>query len=236
MNYTSYALDNNGAGAAGGDITTTSRAYTLDDLVTIEVTFDNDTGANNLTIANSATAQTWNLIADTGVHASTPRVAGWQCRMSAGQTMTITVSGDSATSFVAHAAVKVHTGADPTDPVPAGNVFSGINAHNASQAMTPNGTGSCIWMMCGSWDNGETWGAAANCTVDQSFAGGGGATALIRPTTQPRPDAASFTIGETDISTGIAWIAYEVLADQGPPPPPAPPITAHQSIAFPRRP
>jgi len=200
-----------GAPVLGGDITSTSRTYNSGELVVVLWVSEDDAGSGNLSIANSATAQSWSLIAQTnGI--SSCLVSGWSCVMSATQAMTITVSGDGGNSLFSSIAVIPHAGQHATTPVPAGNVFSGAVATDVSQSITPTSSGSALWMLAGDWTAGNTFAAIANCTIDQTFDNASFTNALIRPTTQPRTDANAFTIGETDTAGSIAWIAFEVQA------------------------
>lgn len=198
-------------GAAGGDITYSSRTYNAGELVV--VLWDGDiTTANNLSIANSGTAQSWTLIASTAGTGGTEQVGAWRCVMSVTQAMTITVSGDSATTGDSGICSIAHSGAHLSNPVPAGNVFSGNGATDVSQSITPTSSGSCLWMLAGDFNSANTFAAGANCTLQQTASPGTFVATLVRPTTQPRPDAAAFTISETDSGT-IAWIAFEVQAN-----------------------
>jgi hypothetical protein len=210
LSYTTFAFDDNTATSPGGDITTTSRTYNAGELVAILFSVDDNGTANNLSIANSGTAQTWTLIANTGSVAGSEHAAGWYCVMSVTQAMTITVSGDSGSSFTSCAAVIQMAGQHGTTPVPVGNIFSGTGAFDPSQSITPGASGSCLWMIASSFSSGESFTPVANCTIDQTSGASNFKAVLIRPTTQPRPNASAFTIGETETNGPIAWIAFEV--------------------------
>jgi len=199
----------------GGDITTTSRTYNSGELLTIAFGTSDNSDAGTLSIANSGTGQTWTALPVTNTSGNC-KMAGWFCTMSVTQAMTVTISGSGAgagSSMASVIAVIQHTGQHATTPVPAGNRFSGAGATDVSQVITPTSAGSSLFMIAGDWSAGNTFAARANCTLDQTFHNASFMTAtLIRPTTQPLPDTSAFTLGETDTSGTIAWIAYEVQA------------------------
>jgi hypothetical protein len=217
MPLTYAVFEDTQTGALGGDITSTSRTYNTGELLTVLVSIANNADAGNLTIANSATAQSWNAIGAPTNTNSQCKVAAWQCVMSATQAMTITVAGDVPNAVDSVMYVIQHAGQHATTPVPAGNVFSGTGATDVTQSITPTAAGSCLWMIAGDWNQTNTFVAAANCTLDQTEDQAGQQTvALIRPTTQPRSGATSFTIGEADTGGTIAWMAFEVQAANDP--------------------
>jgi hypothetical protein len=198
----------NGSGA----VTTTSRTYNSGELVCVDYCAADNLGAGTLSISNSGTAQTWNLIAVTNT-GSNVKVAAWQCKMSVTQAMTITATGNGGGDIEGAIKVVVHTGQHATDPVPAGNVFSGTGGTDVSQAITPTSSGSCLYLVAGDWSATDTYAAIANCTLQEKHQNATDQTvALFEPITQPRPDTSAFTIGETDTAGKIAWIAYEVQA------------------------
>lgn len=166
----------------------------------------------DLTIANSGTALSWTQIQQTDT-LSNCRLAAWWAFGDANGNRTITVSHTGGSSKAKSLATIVHTGAHQTTPQPVGNRFSGVGATDVSQAITPTATGSALWMAAGDWNQTNSYAGIANCTIDQTHNLAGEYTsALIRPTTQPRTDAAAFTIGETDTSGLIAWLAFEIQA------------------------
>jgi len=68
-------------------------------------------------------------------------------------------------------------------------------------------------MFAGDWNATNTFAAIADCTLFGPHHSGGHYTGTaVRPSTQPRTDAAAFTIGETDTAGKIAWVAFEVQA------------------------
>jgi len=133
--------------------------------------------------------------------------------MSTTQAMTITVLGSGATVIPAALAVIEHSGQHATTPIPAGNVLSGVSGTNLEEAITPTSSGSALWMITADWNQTNSYVEIADCTIDQTYDVAGQHTAaLIRPTIQPRTDASTFTIGESDTGGKIAWIALEVQA------------------------
>jgi hypothetical protein len=203
--------------STGGDITSTSRTYNAGELIVVSFCAEDNTNAGNLSISNSGTAQTWTNKATTNT-ALNCKVALWQCVMSVTQAMTITVLGDGGTAGTNSAiAVVQHAGQHATDPVPAGNVFSGTGAQDVSQSITPTSVGSALFMLVGDWNATNSFAAIANCTLGTvEHDGTSYTTVLIQPTTQPRPNTSAFSIGETDTSGTIAWIAWEVQAHDAP--------------------
>lgn len=179
--------------------------------VIVALCISEDNGGVALTIANSGTALSWTQIAQTNT-ASNCRVSAWWAFGDANGNRTISVT-QTGLSTAKTLAVLIHEGAHQTTPVPVGNAFSGVGGTDVSQAITPTASGSALWMGAGDWSATNSYAAIANCTLDQTtHAVGGYTSTLIRPTTQPRTNAAAFTIGETDTAGTIAWIAFEVQA------------------------
>jgi hypothetical protein len=181
------------------------------DVIVALIICDDNTGPGSLSIANSGSALSWTNIATTNTN-NNCKVAGWWavCSDSTSRTVTIT-QGAGTTNVTRQLHCLVHTGALTSDPVPAGNVFSGVGATDVSQSITPTSSGSMLWMTAGDWGQTNSYAAIANCTLEDTFDDTGRMTAvLVRPTTQPRADALAFTIGETDTSGTLAWLAFEV--------------------------
>jgi hypothetical protein len=198
------------APATSRTITSTSRSYTSGDLVL--VLYVNEVYDGGATIANSGTAQTWTKHASTANNDDCEVVA-WSCVMNTTQSMTISVTNPISNQSAAIAVIP-HSGQHAT-PVPSGNVFSGFGATDVSQSITPTSSGSALWMIAGDWATTNSFAAIANCTINDTHASAAYTGVLIRPTTQPRTDANAFTIGETDTSGQISWIALEVQAAAG---------------------
>lgn len=199
--------------AVSGTGTSGSVAINAGDVVCALFVQEDSASVGTVAISNSGTALAWNAIATVNA-SSNCYVRGWYAIAASSESRTITVTFDGAGANGA-IAVIVHAGADPTTPIPGGNIFSGSSGADISQSITPNSSGSALWFIAGDWAATNSYVAAANCTVDQTEHIGGRYTAtLIRPTTQPRTTSAAFTIGETDTGGTIAWLAFEV---QGPP-------------------
>ena len=217
--YTSFAWDTATTANASGDVTSTSRTYNSGEMVVANYCAADNANAGNLSIQNSGTAQTWVPIGAPTNAGSDVKVAAWYCIMSLTQAMTVTVLGDAAGNTIEGAiCIVVHTGQHATTPVPAGNVFSNDTTPvgSTSQAITPTSSGSCLWMMSGDWAAGNTFAPVANCSTERTNQNAAQQTVtLIRPTTQPRPDANSFTIGYTVTGTATAFLAYEIQAAAG---------------------
>lgn len=217
LGHTSYATEV--ATAVNGAVTTTSRTYNAGVLVLAFYAAADDGGAGAATtfsISNSGTAQTWTQRREVSEDANV-QVTVWSTQMSVTQAMTITCSAAVlGTSLEGAVNVVVHTGHNTSDPIPAGKIFSGSSGTDIAQEITPTATGSYLWFWGGDWNATNTFAALANCTVERtSHNAAQQTTVLIRPTTAPRPDAAAFTIGETDTAGLIAWLAFEVQAAGG---------------------
>lgn len=199
--------------AAGVNRQITSGTLTIatNDIVTVIHLSEDHDSEGTLTISNSGTALTWNLIGSGGATANC-RATAWWAKSAGNENRTVTVNNSTATTTAKSLSCRVHTGAHQTTPVPAGNVFSGTGATDVSQAITPTASGSALWMGAGDWAATNTFAAIANCTLDNTYAPTNFTGTIVRPTTQPRTDAVAFTIGETDTSGKIAWIAFEVQA------------------------
>jgi hypothetical protein len=211
---TAYAIESV-VDVLNGVVTTTSRTYNSGELVIVEYACaTSGAGTNSFSISNSGTAQTWNLIADE-VESGTEiaPVAAWYCVMSTTQAMTVTASFNSALSLPACVKVTVYTGQHSSDPVPAAKRYSGQGGADVTQSITPSAIGSCLRFWAADWNATNTFAAATNCTAIETLHDAGDYTVVaIRPTTDPRSDAAAFAIGETDTGGDVSWLAYEVQA------------------------
>ena len=203
------------AGSTGGDITSSSFSVAVDDWVTVMFATEDNAGAGTLSISNTGTAISWGSPFAITATDGNCKVAAWKGKATAAESITVTVLGNGVATVASAISCVVHTGAHQTDTVPSGNIFSGVGANDASQSITPTATGSCLWMVLGDWTASNALGPNGNCTTESSVSTGGYSTAIIRPTTQPRTDAAAFTIGEAsdgDATETTAWIAFEVQA------------------------
>jgi hypothetical protein len=189
--------------------TSGSTSTAVDDIVVVSYVSEDNAVSGSLSIANTGTALTWNLIAQTNTNNNCKASAWWAKVATAGNiTVTVTCAGNQRSNLC----VDVYTGAHQTTPVPAGNVFSGNTATSPSQSITPTATGSMIRMLVGDWNANNTFAAIANCTIDNTFHSAGFMTAVfVSPTTQPLGTGA-FTIGVTDTGAQDVWIAYEIQA------------------------
>jgi len=190
-------------------ITSASRSTSVNDVVVVRYISEDNSRAGTLSIANTGAALTWNLIAQTNT-ANDCKASAWWAKVATAGNITVTVTSSGLTKSAL--GLDVYTGAHATTPIPAGNVFSGVSGTDISQAITPTSTGSMMAMVAGDWNATNSFAAIANNTLEQTYHQAGIYTAtFIRPTTQPL-GAGAFTIGETDTSGLIAWIAYEVQA------------------------
>ena len=206
--------DNSDGLVLGGDTTTASRSYTAGQLVCVLWATNNSyPGDGTVSCTNSGAAQTWNDIEEVYVGESC-YIRGWWCVMSTSQSMTISCASTANNNLDGVIYTLVHDGQHATTPIPAGKVYSGVDADgDTNQSITPTASGSCLWMIAADYQPTNSFVAAADCTLhDQYHIDGQYTVALIRPTTQPRTDASAFTIGETDTGAKNSWIAFEVVA------------------------
>jgi len=199
--------------AAEASITSGMLALSIGDVLTVELIADDNANFGTPTISNSGSALAWTNIATTNTNGNC-KVAAWWALLADNTDRPVTLNGSAAPSGTTRRLhCNVHTGAHQTNPVPIGNVFSGVGATDVSQLITPTAAGSALHLAVGDWNATNTFAAGANCTLDAAFNDTGQmSSALVRPTTQPRTDAAAFTISETDTGGTIAWIAFEVQA------------------------
>jgi hypothetical protein len=211
ITWTRYSATTDNA-TASFVVTSPSLTLAVDDVVVAMYCIDDNFNAGTLTISNSGSALTWNSIVLTNT-AGNCKVRAWWAKLADATARTVTVTNTVSDSQTKRLHCIVHTGAHLTDPVPTGNVFSGVSTTDVSQSITPTATGSALWMLTGDWDATNTFAGRTDCTLEDNFHDAGQmSSALIRPTTQPRTDAAPFTIGETDTGGQIAWLAFEVQA------------------------
>lgn len=213
MTATGYWKGQNAGVGAG--ITSNALTVATGDFITIAIVHEDWTDASAWTVSNNGTAIIWTDAGNTNNSGSNTEVRLFTGTAGATPptTVTVTVTAGSAPTSSKGLFVGVHTGAHATTPLPAGNIFSGITATDVSQAITPTSSGSALWFVAGDWGETNSFAAIANCSlVAAAFDQAGRMTAVaIQPTTQPRTNAAAFTIGETDSSANrIAWMAWEV--------------------------
>lgn len=209
ITYAVNTVDDN-PGTSGLTIVSGTLTVTATSVLTILfIGADNGTDGT-LSISNSGTALTWTSIAVTNT-ASNTKVAGWWALGDANGNRTVTVTRTLTGIHPRRLHSIVHEGARQTTPVQ--NITSGVSTTDVSKVITPTATGSALWLVCGDWAATNSFAAVANCTLESTLnVTGQYTTTLVRPTTQPRPDAATFTIGETDTAGTIAYVAFEVVA------------------------
>lgn len=214
LTYTTYFKGQ--ADAVSPTITSDTLTAATGDAIDVVVVYGDNVQATAWTISNTNTAISWGSPVQQTNTASNCKVMRWRGTAGATPPGTISVqstAGDdvSATKVMF---VVVSTGQHATTPWPAGNEFSGVGGTDVAQAITPTSAGSCLWLVAGDWNATNTFAAATNCTLAASVyhEASQQTVAAVRPTTQPRSDASSFTIGETDTGGKVAWIAWEVQA------------------------
>lgn len=212
---TDFKGQNSGVGAA---ITSNALTVSAGDFIAIVACYENNTGSTAWTVSNNGTAITWTQRADTNT-TNNCRLVLWTGVAGATPptTITVTTTAGATINDSKSLATFVHTGQHATNPIPSGNIFTGANLTGATRTITPTATGSALWMAAGDFQATNTFAAIANNTLVGTFNEAARMTATaIRPTTQPRTDAAVFTLGETDTSGTIAYIAFEVQAAASP--------------------
>lgn len=205
----------NDTGTAGGDVTSSSFSVAINDIITVLFLLE-DNNTNTLTFSQpTGTALSWTLIDDTGAGAnSNARVAAWRAKATVAESITVSVAGNSAITYKSSLSVAVHTGANTVNPILSGSVTKGTGANDATQAILPTSPGSALWMGLADWQTAGALNPNANCTQESLHNASSYTGAIIRPTTQPRTDWTSFTIGEVSDATSekTAWLAFEVRA------------------------
>lgn len=221
-----YSTDFKGqASGVGAAITSNTLSVATGNLLTVVLSANDNDSQTAFTISNNGTAISWAQVVQTNT-TSNCRQTLWQGVAGATPptTVTVTTTAGTATTAAKTLFVAVHSGQHATDPVPSGNVYSGTGGTDITQSITPTTSGSCLWMVASDWIPTNSFAAAANCTLEATAYSDSDLTSVpIRPTTQPRTDTTSFTIGETDTGGKIAWVAWEVqaAASAGPNPGPA---------------
>ena len=214
ITYTSNNV-NSGMSPINSPITSGTLALSTNDIVVVMFVSEDEYNTGNLSVTNSGTELSWNLIALTD-NLDNCKVQAWWAKATTVRDITVTVSWDGNDTQTVLLSCRVHTGAHLTDPVPAGKVYSGASGTDISQSITPTASGSALWMACGDWSATNSFAAIANCTLeanyhlDTRYSG-----CIVRPTTQPRTNGSAFTLGETDTAGKIAWISFEVQAAAG---------------------
>lgn len=203
---------NSGVSAA---ITSNVLSVNTGDHLVIIAGYDDNPDSTAWLVSNNGSSILWNQIADTNTTGNC-RLVMWQGIAGAvpPNLITVTSTAGGATTDCKSLAVFVHRGYHASNPVPLGNIYTGVGLTDASRTITPSSAGSTLWMFCGDWNATNTFASTADNTLVGTFHQATQATfALIRPTTQPRPDSAAFSLGETDTGGLIAYIAFEVVSE-----------------------
>lgn len=213
-----YTIDSKGqANGVSSAITSNTLTCATGDFITIMGIYADNAESTAWTVSNTGTAITWTLQSQTNT-GSNCKVVLWTGTAGATPptTVTVTSTAGSLTNGSKYITTICHTGAHATTPLPAGNIFTGTSTNNVSRSITPTSSGSALWMPCADWNQTNTFAAGANCTIQGTYNETGFMTCtIVRPTTQPRTDAAAFTLSETDTGATIAYIAFEIQAAAG---------------------
>lgn len=212
-----YTTDFKGQ-ASGVSATITSNTITANtgDFITIAACYDDDAKSTAWTVSNTGTAITWTKQIETSASQNC-KVVMWSGTAGVTPPTTVSVQSTAGAAITGSKALftAIHTGAHTVTPLPAGNLFSGTGGTDVTQAITPSSSGSALWMLAGDWSQTNSFAAAASCTLAATVYNEAGQQTVvpIQPTTNPRTDAASFTIGESDTAGKIAWAAWDVQAN-----------------------
>lgn len=205
--------------AVGAAVTSNALTCATGDYITLLISASPGGWITTWSITNTGDAISWNL-RDHNVSAGTPNNDSeqWLYEGIAGATPPGTITATATAGGDMQVAKSIftacHTDAHATTPMPAGNIFKGATEAltDVSQAITPTASGSCLWMVCADRNGTNSFAAGSNCTLEATgHEGPYTTTTVVRPTTQPRSDAAAFTLSETD-SGLIAFMAWEVQA------------------------
>jgi hypothetical protein len=198
----------------------TLSVLTGDWLDVIEVTDDNNNG-DSWAVTNTGTTIAWTKQQETNIAANC-KIIHWTGI--AGATPPTTVSVQTLTAIgtllgFKHLITLIHHGQHATTPLPAGNLFSIAAGNDLTQAITPTSVGSNLWLVTADWSQSNSLIAGTNNTHEFTPLDSAGAmtSSLTRPTTQPRPDTASFTLSDTDSATAgkVIGIAFEIQSAAG---------------------
>lgn len=211
-----YTVDTIDSNANTATITSSTLTVLSTSVIVALYVHENNDDAGALTISNSGTALTWTNIATTNT-TNNCKSAGWWAFGDSNGNRTVTVTKANVFTHRRRLNSIVHEGAHATTPVPVGKVLSGVGGTDISNSMTPtDANGSALWLNLGDWNATNSFAAATNCTLESTFHDAATyTTTLVRPTTQPRTDGSAFSLGETDTSGKMAWIAFEVVAAAG---------------------
>lgn len=200
-------------------ITSNALSVSAGDFLTVAIVHADNDQATAWTLSNTGTAITWTKRAETNT-LSNCKVVMWSGTAGATPPTTVSVNVDAGTTGNGSRAlfVAVHNGQHAANPLPSGNIFSGTGGTDVTQAITPTTSGSALWMVAGDWSQTNSFAGSTDCSlVAAAYNEAGQQTAAaIQPTIQPRPNATTFTIGETDTSGKIAWVAWEVQSAGNP--------------------
>jgi len=201
----------NGVGAA---ITSDILSVSAGDFLTVMVSHGDDTDATAWTLSNTGSAITWTQVVSVGAVGNC-RVVLWKGVAGATPptTVTVTVTAGSLLTGSKAMAVGAYTGYDQVDPLPAAKLTSGTSGTDVSQSITPSANGGALQMFAADWSQTNSFSVNSVNRLSGIYNESGSQTAaLIIPNVQPRPDTSPFTIGETDATGTISWIAFEVKA------------------------
>lgn len=209
----------------GGNISSASTAVTAGQLIVViwSSGWNGAAGVGTLSISNTGSVGaglTWTFIGQNSSPSSgdNGKNAAWYAVAARNENITITVNNSGWQDMGKRLTTIVHSGAHATTPVPAGKVFiADSQANTASRSITPTASGSALWMVINDYNGGATATAGANCSFEGAVdaVAGSYTVALVRPTTQPRTDAAAFTLSASNTGALYTYLAFEVQAAGG---------------------
>jgi hypothetical protein len=172
---------------------------------------------DNTSISKSGTAISWSYGGNVGGgDGAMTSITMWYGVSTATESCTFTITHNVGGDELL-VRVFVIKGQHATTPVPAGKIVTdNVNGTSVSFSMTPtDANGSELWLAAGDWNAYNTFSAGANCSIEgtpyhnvllQT-------SALVRPTTQPRPDGSAFTLSiSSSTSDRVQGIGWEVVA------------------------
>lgn len=199
--------------SSGTSLSSNSFSYAAGDVIVVDVTLGTP-ASHTLTDTNGLT---WTLL--DSIVGSSGAYTYYAQPASSGSTV-VTLSVGSTNALFLQPTVYSDAGL----PIAVGKANIGYITSDTpfSQVFNPASANSALRMMLVDWTG--HWAIAspaANCTYTELYldAFNSHTTASLTPTTNPRADNSSFTLGGTASSGNtICWLAYEVpLADNGPP-------------------
>lgn len=213
LTYTIYYT--NAPAGTGTAVSSTGIAVNAGDFMNVGVSYGDNGASTAWTVSNDGSAITWTKQAETNVASNNKVVLFTGIAGATPPTsITVTTTAGNDVNGTKYMVTAAHTGAHPSNPLPAGNIVTGTGARNVSQSITPTASGSVLLGLFGDWAFTNSYAAIANNTLVGTYHEAAQQTAtVIQPTVQPLPNASAFTLGETaGPAAKIAYVIWEVQA------------------------